>query len=214
MSKARWNIASTSTALVDTAEVLFARHGFEGVSLRSIYNAAGVSNKSAVSYHFGSKDDLVMAIWKQRLPELERRRKILFEEARAAGRLDDPVTLMTLLFQPFCDLTDSEGRHTYAGFFRHALRSPKVWSQRMAIMDPSETGGEVLARLERQLHVPRYELFLRLRLLSCAFCDLLVERDDDIVEGRPVKTDDDFLRDAIDMVVGGCSFQRKADVRP
>jgi AcrR family transcriptional regulator len=66
--------------LLLTAERLFAEHGFAGVSLRQICAEAGSANNSAVSYHFGSKEGLVDAIFAYRLPQLLQRRRLL--EAR------------------------------------------------------------------------------------------------------------------------------------
>lgn len=58
----------TSTASIDTkkqilnvAQRLFAENGFAGTSLRSIIREAGV-NLSAVHYHFGSKEELYVAV--------------------------------------------------------------------------------------------------------------------------------------------------------
>lgn len=76
-------IAPTATALqlLLTAERLFAEHGLAGVSLRQIATEAGSANNSAVSYHYGSKQGLVEAIFAHRLPQLLKRRELL--KARA-----------------------------------------------------------------------------------------------------------------------------------
>jgi AcrR family transcriptional regulator len=70
-------IRSTKQQIVLTAERLFATRGLEGVSLRQIGIEAGNGNNSAVQYHFGTKEQLVQAIFEYRLPELEGRRQIL-----------------------------------------------------------------------------------------------------------------------------------------
>ena len=49
---------STREKLLDCAEELFAEHGLEGVSLRTINAEAGLS-PAALHYHFGTKDRLV-----------------------------------------------------------------------------------------------------------------------------------------------------------
>jgi AcrR family transcriptional regulator len=77
---------STKEQLVLTAERLFALHGLDGVSLRQISTEAGNANNSAVQYHFGSKDQLVQAIFEYRLPALMRRRRLLMAE-RGSGDL-------------------------------------------------------------------------------------------------------------------------------
>ena len=71
---------STKVQIVLTAERLFAARGLEGTSLREIGSAAGNGNHSAVQYHFGSKEQLVEAIFEYRLPHLNERRLMLFAE--------------------------------------------------------------------------------------------------------------------------------------
>jgi len=48
-------------SILDTAERLFAKSGFEGTSVRDIAREAGV-NVAMISYYFGSKDKLLEAI--------------------------------------------------------------------------------------------------------------------------------------------------------
>ena len=51
----------TKTRILETAESLFARHGYAATSLRDITEAAG-ANVAAVNYHFGSKEALLVAV--------------------------------------------------------------------------------------------------------------------------------------------------------
>jgi AcrR family transcriptional regulator len=68
---------STKEQIVLVAERMFAERGIDGVSLRQIGAAAGNGNHSVVQYHFGSKEELVEAIFSYRLPDLNERRRIL-----------------------------------------------------------------------------------------------------------------------------------------
>ena len=52
----------TASRILDTAQELFATHGFTETSLRSITSHAGV-NLAAVNYHFGSKKELIQAVF-------------------------------------------------------------------------------------------------------------------------------------------------------
>lgn len=52
---------STPDALIATARELFARHGYDGTSVRMITEQAG-ANLGAISYHFGSKEALYAAV--------------------------------------------------------------------------------------------------------------------------------------------------------
>ena len=76
-------IAPSASALriVIAAERLFAMNGIEGVSLRQISTEAGSANNSAVHYHFGSKAGLIAAIFRYRLPQLIKERRLLAARA-------------------------------------------------------------------------------------------------------------------------------------
>jgi AcrR family transcriptional regulator len=71
---------STKEQIVLAAERLFAERGYEGVSLREIGAAAGSGNNSAVQYHFGSKEQLVVAIFENRLNYIDDRRAVLIAQ--------------------------------------------------------------------------------------------------------------------------------------
>jgi AcrR family transcriptional regulator len=97
----------TKEIILDTAERLFAERSYASVSLREITAEAGV-NLAAVNYHFGSKDALLLAVFKRRAVDLNRERLNLLREAeaRAGG---GPA--------PLCDII-------------HALVCPPVrWTQ-------------------------------------------------------------------------------------
>jgi AcrR family transcriptional regulator len=64
-------------ALILAAERIFAEQGIKAVPLRRINQAANQKNMSATHYHFGSRDGLVRAVLKHRLPDLDRRRGAL-----------------------------------------------------------------------------------------------------------------------------------------
>ncbi|MET7481605.1 TetR family transcriptional regulator [Streptomyces sp. NPDC005538] len=55
-------VGATREALLTAGERLFAEHGVHAVANRQISEAAGQGNNAAVSYHFGTKIDLVRAI--------------------------------------------------------------------------------------------------------------------------------------------------------
>ncbi len=72
-------------ALILAAERLFAERGIEAVALRQINQAANQKNMSAAHYHFGSRDGLVEAVLRHRLPALDERRRAMLG-APAANR--------------------------------------------------------------------------------------------------------------------------------
>ncbi len=80
----------TRLALQDAAEHLFAQHGFEAVSVRSVADQAGV-DPALLHYYFGTKKDLFDAVIMRRLEVLNSERMTAVEHyARAAG---DAVTV-------------------------------------------------------------------------------------------------------------------------
>lgn len=85
---------STRERILAAALPLFARHGFDGTSVRMVSGAAGV-NVATLAYHFGGKEGLYMTLVKRMHEELtgaalhvEPRgttpREILYELIRAA----------------------------------------------------------------------------------------------------------------------------------
>ncbi|MBN2527434.1 MAG: TetR/AcrR family transcriptional regulator [Deltaproteobacteria bacterium] len=59
-------MTDTKKQIMDAAEKCFARDGIAKASIRTIIAEAGV-NLGAVTYHFGSKDNLVIAVYKRRI---------------------------------------------------------------------------------------------------------------------------------------------------
>ncbi|WP_226704467.1 TetR/AcrR family transcriptional regulator [Microbulbifer elongatus] len=86
----------TVNRILDAAEVLFAERGFTETSLRTITSTAGV-NLAAVNYHFGSKKELIQAVFERFLTpftanldkELTRRQAQLEQSPEEQLQVDD-----------------------------------------------------------------------------------------------------------------------------
>lgn len=86
----------TAAALVDSARRLFARHGYDGTSVRAITRDAG-ANLGAITYHFGSKRALYEAVLVAAAsPSVERL-------AAAAGQRGPPLERLELVVRAFFD---------------------------------------------------------------------------------------------------------------
>lgn len=70
--------AETKTRLLDAAEHLFAEQGFATTSTRQL-TAAAEANLAAVNYHFGSKGDLLRAVFERRLVPINDERSAALE---------------------------------------------------------------------------------------------------------------------------------------
>src|SRR4051812_28313331 len=86
----------TQAVLISTAERLFAERGLEGVSLSEINRVAGQRNKSALHYHFGSRDGLLKALLEKHRFKLDKERTKLLETMPPPGQLTlhDAVSVM------------------------------------------------------------------------------------------------------------------------
>jgi AcrR family transcriptional regulator len=79
---------STRDRLLDAAARLFAQRGVDNVSVAEIVRAAGQRNTSAVRYHFGSRDDVLLALLGRHVPVIAGRRRELLDRARALPAAD------------------------------------------------------------------------------------------------------------------------------
>jgi AcrR family transcriptional regulator len=80
----------TKERILDTAERLFAQHGFDATSLRMITTAAGV-NLASVNYHFHSKNSLIEAVLARRIAPLNRERLDLLASVGAFAGTESPA---------------------------------------------------------------------------------------------------------------------------
>jgi len=69
---------------VDAAEILFAKNGYKGTSLRQITEHAG-ANVAAVNYHFGTKENLLIEILDRVVVPINARRIQLLDDFEDQG---------------------------------------------------------------------------------------------------------------------------------
>jgi AcrR family transcriptional regulator len=99
---------STEERLLRAAEELFAAHGVEGVSLRTIMNAAG-ANVASVHYHFGSKEALLEAVVRRRLDDVTGARNSVLDELADAEQVT-ARDLARALVAPVVQVAEDGGR--------------------------------------------------------------------------------------------------------
>jgi AcrR family transcriptional regulator len=112
---------ATALQLLLTAERLFAEHGLAGASLRQISVEAGSSNNSAIRYHFGSKEDLLRAIFAYRLGDLMQRRALL----RARADPDDVRAQLEAHILPLIELAEASDS-SYVSFIEQLQRAGEI----------------------------------------------------------------------------------------
>ena len=99
----------TKERLLDEAETLFARKGYDGVSVRVI-TAAANCNLSAINYHFGNKQNLYMEVFRARVLPRSRRVHDFFKKALEKQGPFGPTNVVRSLAQAFLEgpLSDEE----------------------------------------------------------------------------------------------------------
>ncbi len=102
---------STRERLLTHAEVLFSQKGFHGVSIREITAAAG-SNLAAVNYHFRNKENLYLAVFRERMAERGHRIRDRFEKTLSNIKTPTVGDVFGALSEAFLKgpLTDEERR--------------------------------------------------------------------------------------------------------
>jgi len=87
---------ATRELLLRTAERLFAERGLAQVSNRQIVEAAGQANNSALTYHVGTRTDLIHAITRPHAESITRRTKELVGRTRGSTNPRDHVASLVL----------------------------------------------------------------------------------------------------------------------
>lgn len=90
----------TAKSILNAAEELFSEKGFAETSLRNITTKAGV-NLAAVNYHFGSKKELIQAVFARFLGPFSESLKQQLEQLETGlpGKVPDLQTLLMILSQ-------------------------------------------------------------------------------------------------------------------
>lgn len=120
------------TALVDSAERLFAQRGIDGVSLRDVSAAAGQRNHSAAQYHFDDRHGLVAAVYEARMQHVDARRHAYLDALAAAGRDHEVRGLVEAIVLPLLDVV-AESNGWYARFLARTRWDPEAWGVLMSL---------------------------------------------------------------------------------
>ena len=95
--------ARTRERILDVAERLWGDRGVEGVSLREIRIGAGQRNSSALQFHFGGRDGLLLALSERHMPRIAELQERLYARVVADGRHGDVAALVEVLVRPYAD---------------------------------------------------------------------------------------------------------------
>jgi AcrR family transcriptional regulator len=124
----------TRTAILDAAERLFARDGFDGTSIREITREANV-NVAAIHYHFGSKEAVLRGVTDRVVTPINERRIQLLTEVLDAGQQHPPIDVIIEAFiRPDIEALQALHRRgpTVAHFLGRLYLDQTPWIQQMA----------------------------------------------------------------------------------
>jgi AcrR family transcriptional regulator len=110
----------TRELIIVTAERLFAERGIHAVSLREIGQEAGQRNTAATQYHFGTRENLLAAIYVYRSIHLNERRWELFHELQEQGARSDVEALLRAILLPHVESIRDRDNH-FLGYLARIL---------------------------------------------------------------------------------------------
>lgn len=167
--------AQTRQALIDAARPLFVRDGFKAASIRAIADEAGV-NSALIGYHFGSKEELFVAVYKAAAEPVNTERLRLFAKLEARGRFT-ASDVVEAWVRPMI-----VGRQAESGFAVADLAlvinvgDPERYD-RLASETFEEVNEKFLALMQECIpHVPRSTLVWRLHFLIGAILTVARQR--------------------------------------
>ena len=186
----------TRERLLDEAERLFARGGVQGVTSRQIVEAAEQRNTSAVTYHFGTRDGLLLEILARRGGPVDQRRGDLRDRLSTRPSVRD---LVECLVVPYVALLDGPAGRSYVQivaqlrgrFAAWRIESDVATTQHLArILDELESRPKASVAMRRERVVGM------IMLLTGA----VAERARRIDDGAGNETgDDEFVANLTDM---------------
>lgn len=189
--------------LVATAERLFAQHGIDAVSLRTVMAEAG-TNVAAVRYHFGTKDALVEAVVRARSEEIRAARDALLTplEETPDPSLRDLAEAFVLPLAAMATAGDVEWIRLVAGVTAGGHPAMAVIDEEFA--EQTDRLGRLLRRVNPGLDAVgrRFRLTVAMTLAYRTLGDLGDLRTRVAAPGRPPVTDERLVRELVDAVAG------------
>lgn len=132
------NSALTRARIVGAAEMEFADHGFDGVSVRQIALRADVP-VALINYHFGSKEGLYRAIFEMRAPMIIDQRIAGLRLADMEPEMERKVEMIVkAVLVPNLHMRSTEKNSAYARILAREVSDPKSHSRKVIaeLFDP------------------------------------------------------------------------------
>ena len=202
--------SATREKLLDAATRAFAEDGVFNASLIEITRRAGQRNRSALNYHFGSREGVLCAVLERHVELLARREgELLAVAARSAP--GDVAPVVEAIVRPAAELAESgwRGRCCLVIIAELAGEDPTQYSPELqAVID--RTGGyavygllaERMADVGPAVATERFALVTTFVLRSVADRARLLDRRR---KGRPQLDSETFVRNLVAMAAAAMS---------
>src|SRR6266487_1409466 len=174
-------LKDTRSRILDGAEELFGERGLDRVSIRDITRKAKV-NLAAINYHFGSKEDLITAVFERRVvPVNEARLAALDRVEKLAGkRIPKLEAILAAFIRPALQssLRASKGGTAFSKLFGRCLSEPSPEVEALLKRQFEPLVERMDSVLKKALpHLSRSDIFWRMKFTYGALHHWLLTKD-------------------------------------
>ncbi|WP_016932785.1 TetR family transcriptional regulator [Rhodococcus sp. R1101] len=211
------NRGSAKDAMIEVAERMFAERGLDGVSMRDVASAAGQKNNSAVQYHFGGRDGLILEVFRRRMAVVNAAREEFLATIDDEGRGQDVRALVEAVLVPLANYIAERGVGSYYAQFLVRVTpsldfdAPDLAAISVSSREVSRRLMDVLDHLPRRVAVARVDLMLNMGVSALAVFEQRCADDNPVAHASFAET----VHHVIDMSVAAleapCSPMDSAD---
>tara|TARA_A200000159_G_scaffold164561_1_gene194756 strand:+ start:6568 stop:7230 length:663 start_codon:yes stop_codon:yes gene_type:complete len=161
----------TKNDILDAAECLFSQNGFSHTSMREITTRAGV-NLASVNYHYGSKKNLIQAVFKRYFDQLMPHIDICLDSFESSKGAQGVEELLYTLIPPMLELNTvtEHGTANFVKLLGRGYNETQGHLRRFIMTDYGATVRALVSAIQHCLpHVPEEELFWRLHFAIGSF---------------------------------------------
>ena len=171
----------TRSRILDVAETLFAERGLDRVSIRDITRKAKV-NLAAINYHFGTRDDLIVAVFERRVVPVNDARLVALDvvEKGAGKRSPKLEDILEAFIRPAIPSPTEEipGGAAFSKLFGRCLSEPSPEVEALLKKQFEPLVERMNAMLKRSLpRLSRSEIFWRMKFTYGALHHWLLTKD-------------------------------------
>ena len=177
----------TKNQIKAAAQMLFARHGVDAVTVQQIVDAAGQRNNAALYYHFRTKEELIRQMVVDGAAVLDARRREMLDDMEKRGGPASIREVMLVLIMPVIELGEDERWRGYIRFTSH-LQASDPKALRDALNSRwNASYVECFNHLKRMLPLPEAIVEQRLPILTI-YANAVLSAHEAALESRNTKS--------------------------